>query len=156
MKKMSYTPLVSRSATVAAVLLFAAAAPAQWLNYPTPGIPRTADGKPNLAAPTPRTSDSKPDLSALWEPMGDASSSFAGSTARDPKFADIALGMKDGLPLQPWAVDLVKARRAALNKDDPDSHCQPLGAINMHLHPYPRKSLQTPRLLVILFERDTA
>jgi hypothetical protein len=26
-------------------------AAAQWLNYPTPGIPRTADGKPNLTAP---------------------------------------------------------------------------------------------------------
>ncbi len=28
---------------------------AQWLKYPTPGIPRTANGKPNLAAPAPRT-----------------------------------------------------------------------------------------------------
>ena len=26
----------------------------QWLNYPTPGIPRTADGKPNLSAPAPK------------------------------------------------------------------------------------------------------
>jgi hypothetical protein len=50
----------------------------------------------------------------------------------------------------------VKARRAANNKDDPDSHCQPLGPIKMHLHPYPRKMIQTPGLLVILFERDTA
>src|SRR5260221_905069 len=121
MKKMSYTPLVSRSITFSAVLLFTVTAPAQWLNYPTPGIPRTADGKPNLAAPAPRTSDGRPDLSALWEPMGEASSRFSGSTARDPKFADIALGMKDGLPLKPWAADLVKARRAELNKDDPDS-----------------------------------
>jgi hypothetical protein len=29
-------------------------APAQWLNFPTPGTPRTRDGKPNLAAPAPR------------------------------------------------------------------------------------------------------
>ena len=27
---------------------------AQWLNHPTPGMPRTADGKPNLSAPAPR------------------------------------------------------------------------------------------------------
>ena len=39
---------------------------AQWLNQPTPGIPRTADGKPNLAAPAPKASDGKPDLSGLW------------------------------------------------------------------------------------------
>ena len=31
--------------------LLASCAPAQWLNYPTPGTPRTRDGKPNLAAP---------------------------------------------------------------------------------------------------------
>jgi hypothetical protein len=42
-------------------------ASAQWLNYPAPGIPRLADGKPNLLAPTPRSADSKPDLSGLWE-----------------------------------------------------------------------------------------
>src|SRR5258707_15326601 len=39
---------------------------AQWLHLPTPGIPRTADGKPNLTAPTPRTAEGKPDLSGLW------------------------------------------------------------------------------------------
>ena len=130
--------------------------PAQWLDYPTAGIPRLPDGKPNLAAPAPRTTDGKPDLSGLWEPVGEAASSFAGATARDPKFQDISLGMKGGLPLQPWAAELVKTRRAANNKDDPDSHCQPLGPIKMHLHPYPRRMIQAPGLLVILFERDTA
>jgi len=49
---------------------------AQWLDYPTPGIPRLPDGKPNLSAPAPRTADGKPDLSGLWEPTGEASSSF--------------------------------------------------------------------------------
>ena len=156
MKKIMCTPLVNKPLTTATAVLLAATASAQWLNYPTAGIPRTPDGKPNLAAPAPRTSAGKPDLSGLWEPMGEASSSFAGSTARDPKFADISLETKGGLPFQPWAADLVKTRRADLNKDDPDSQCHPLGAIKMHLHPYPRKMIQTPGLLVILFERDTA
>jgi hypothetical protein len=38
----------------------------QWLNYPTPGIPRLPDGKPNLVAPVPKAADSKPDLSGVW------------------------------------------------------------------------------------------
>ena len=36
---------------------------AQWLKYPTAGVPRTLAGKPDLAAPAPRTADGKPDLS---------------------------------------------------------------------------------------------
>jgi hypothetical protein len=39
---------------LAALLLTMVPLIAQWLNYPTPGIPRTADGKPDLSAPTPR------------------------------------------------------------------------------------------------------
>jgi hypothetical protein len=48
------------------VASWAFAAPAQWLNYPTPGTSRTHDGKANLAAPSPRTRDRKPDLSGVW------------------------------------------------------------------------------------------
>ena len=43
-----------------------AVAQAQWLNYPTPGTPRTPDGKPDLTAPAPHTADGKPDLSGVW------------------------------------------------------------------------------------------
>jgi hypothetical protein len=39
---------------------------AQWPNHPAHGMPRTADGKPNLSAPAPRTADGKPDLSGVW------------------------------------------------------------------------------------------
>ena len=128
------------------LVLLATTASAQWINYPTPGIPRTPDGKPNLAAPAPRTADGKPDLSGLWEPA---------ARGADPQFTDIAKNVAGGLQFQPWAADLVKARRADLNKDDPDGHCQPLGLVKMHLHPYPRKMIQIPGLLLILFERNT-
>jgi hypothetical protein len=127
-------------------MLLATAVSAQWIDYPTPGIPRTADGKPNLAAPAPKGRDGKPDLSGLWEPA---------SKGADPQFLDVAKNVQGGLPFQPWAAELVKARRADENKDDPDGHCQPLGLVKMHLHPYPRKMIQVPGLLLILFERNT-
>ena len=46
--------------------LLSTSAHAQWLNYPTPGTPRTRDGKPNLTAPAPRAANGKPDLSGVW------------------------------------------------------------------------------------------
>src|ERR1700674_4142308 len=71
--------------------LLSVAASAQWLDYPTPGTPRTPDGKANLAAATPRTSDGKPDLSGIWR--GPGGGSYDRNVARDLKPSDI----------QPWA-----------------------------------------------------
>ena len=130
---------------------------AQWLRYPTPGLPRLADGKVNLNAPAPKTADGKPDLSGLWENLpGGAVAPVVGASPAAVEFRDIGAKVTGGLPFQPWAADLVKRRRADENKDDPDGWCQPLGAIKMHLHPYPRKIVQVPGLVLILFERDTA
>jgi hypothetical protein len=66
-------------------------ASAQWLNYPTKGIPRTADGKPILTGPTPRRPDGKPDLTGVW--IG------------APKYMiNIAADLKpEEVPFQPWA-----------------------------------------------------
>ncbi len=49
-----------------ALAVISMGAHAQWLNYKTPGTPRTADGKPNLSAPAPRTAEGVPDLSGVW------------------------------------------------------------------------------------------
>src|SRR5215471_13444209 len=59
---------MQKLAIAAATLLLPVSLNAQWLDWRTPVIPRTADGKPNLTAPTPRTSTGKPDFSGIWQP----------------------------------------------------------------------------------------
>ena len=63
---MRFRFLVPTLAAISVVFAVSNPAGAQWINHPTPGIPRTADGKPDLTAPTPRASDGKPDLSGIW------------------------------------------------------------------------------------------
>jgi len=128
---------------------------AQWINYPTPGVPRTKDGKLNLAAPAPRTRDGKPDLSGIWEAeKRSAADGFGGSGPRTQQFLDIGAGLKEGLPYQPWAAALAKARHAENSKGNPDVRCLPLGILQMHTHPFIRRIIQVPGLLTILHERN--
>jgi hypothetical protein len=107
----------------------------QWLNYPTPGIPRLPDGKPNLAAPAPKAADGKPDLSGVWT-----------IDARNP-----ANVLKPG-DVQPWAEALTKERQENLGKDNPSSvHCLPFGPGFASATSF-MKIVQTPALIVILSE----
>jgi hypothetical protein len=141
---------------------------AQWLNFPTPGIPRLADGKPNLAAPAPRTPDGKPDLGGIWGlpcPVGNAvQGGFAGQPsmycateiAIPPEFGNIGQSIKDGLPYQPWAAELVKKTRAANRPDDPMSRCLPPGIVRLEVFPLFRKIIQVPGVLVILNEQNAS
>jgi hypothetical protein len=50
------------------VLLLLLTGYAQWLNYPTAGVPHLPNGQPNLTAPPTRTPEGKPDFTGLWEP----------------------------------------------------------------------------------------
>jgi hypothetical protein len=126
--------------TIAALLLMTAAPSAQWLGYPTPGIPRTPDGKPNLTAPAPRTADGKPDLSGLWLTRG----IYIGNIAKD---------LKEEPPMQPWAAELYKKRRDTLSKDDPTGRCIPGGVPRSTAVPYPFKILSTTsNIVVVLYE----
>jgi hypothetical protein len=55
-------------------------------------------------------------------------------------------------PLTPWALDVLTQRKSENSKDNPDAHCLPLGLMQLHGHPQPRKIIQTPGLIVILYE----
>jgi hypothetical protein len=153
---------------VGVVAIVAAIAPslwAQWPPYPTAGVPKTPDGKSDLTAPAPRTSDGKPDLSGMWLRGDGQLGPAGGGTLRAPApsfsigppvttFRDVGANFKEGLPLQPWAADLVKARRAENSKDNPDAHCLPMGLMQFHNHGQPRKIVQTPGLVIIMYEAN--
>jgi hypothetical protein len=63
--------------------------------------------------------------------------------------------MQGGLPLQPWAADLLKKRVADNDKDNPDAHCLPMGIMQFHNHPEPRKIVQTPQATYIIYEANS-
>ena len=75
---------------------------AQWLNHRTPGIPRLADGRPNLSAAAPRTADGRPDLSGVWEVVGDRVMETDGR-ARSKYIYNLDAGLPGGAPFHPWA-----------------------------------------------------
>ena len=151
-----------RSPVVCATFLAVAAAlaplGAQWPAMADKRVPLKADGTPNLEAPTPRTPDGKPDLGGVW-----LNEWFYGGQVRRPPaalpgepppstFGNIGANFPNGLPLQPWAKQLMAERKAAGSKDNPDAHCLPMGLMQFHEHPQPRKMIQTPDVLVILYE----
>lgn len=128
---------------------------AQWLGYPSSGVPRTKDGKVDLSAPAPRAAG-KPDFSGMWQPANpfpcDGINRVCGDLAISPQFANLGAGIKDGLPYQPWVRDVMKQR---LPGDDPYTRCISPGGPRMHLLPTMKKVVQTSALLVILDEYNT-
>src|SRR5262249_33043320 len=144
-------------------------ASAQWPAQPTPRVPKTAAGQPDLNAPAPRTPDGKPDLSGVWQnprlPGAFQNASGTGGAPPPPGvtppanngpnlFRDIGTGVQGGLPIRPWAAELVKKRLGDGSKDNPDAHCLPMGIMQFHNHPQPRKIVQTPELIIIMYEAN--
>jgi len=149
---------MDRVAIMAALWLLPIQLPAQWLNLPTPGIPRTANGKPNLTAPAPKTSAGKPDLSGMWVPRDVLPCDVSGRGAQcvelplTPQLVNFAVGLKDGLPYQPWAAELVKSRSKEVAYIDPHTHCMPPNFPRAWAFPETETIFQTPTQLVILHE----
>src|SRR5688572_6259524 len=111
-------PSMSKLLVLVIALTMSATAAAQWLNYPTRGVPRGPDGKPNLAAPAPRTADGKPDFSGIWQIEPDGGCPALGCQVDYPvamEFRNLGAKLPGGsLPYRPWAAALVKERTAQL------------------------------------------
>lgn len=150
-----------------AILSFGAQA--QWLNFPTPGTPRTRDGKPNVNAPAPRTSDGKPDLSGVW--MHEITTVAEVKRLFGNRFDDAirvnSIGMEIGTqhkygfdiladfkpgesPLRPEAAELMRQRGA---ERDPANVCMDVsGFPRADLLSEPIKIVQAPRVTIVLYE----
>ena len=112
---------------------------AQWTKVPAADIPRSAGGKPNLAAPAPRSPDGRPDLSGIWEAEG----GFNQNLAKDLK----------EVPFQPWAKTLADERATgAREAEDPTANCLPQGVPRIGAVPPPWRIIQTPKYMAIMYE----
>src|SRR6266852_1058062 len=132
---------MQRIAITAALLLFPVSLWAQWLDVPTPGIPRTADGKPTLTAPAPRTPEGKPELSGVWQPE------------INPYRFDLIQDLKDEAIFRPAAEAIFMERVKDVRRDDPVTNCLPGGPSERINTTY--RIVQTPTLVTLLFESGT-
>ncbi|MGA2713596.1 MAG: hypothetical protein ABSG41_10870 [Bryobacteraceae bacterium] len=130
------------------------AASAQWLNFKTPGIPRTADGKPNLAAPAPKTADGKPDFTGLWNNMRGENPPARGEEATENVLNYMPKGTV--LPFQPWAEAVYKEHLTEAGAGArPSGYCLPHTIPDAYVHGGPKRIVQTPTLIAILYEQMT-
>ncbi len=120
---------------------------AQWDPFFPKNTPLLPTGKPNLAAPAPKMGD-HPDLSGVWEQYAETDA---------PLFlVDISIGMKPGeLAMQPSAAALQAKRKANFSADHPGARCLPSGIPEKNAVPAPIKFVQTPELVVMLYESRT-
>jgi hypothetical protein len=137
-----------------AIILAPASLLAQWVDYPTPGVPRTADGQPDFNAPAPRTADGKPDFSGMW---GWETRANCGAKCTDSQisreFINFAASLRTPVPYQPWAAELVK-KRSVEQGLDPNVHCMPRGAPRIWTDDYYKRIFHAPDRLIILTERN--
>lgn len=126
-------------------LILVASASAQWDPYPAKRVPRTKDGKVNLAAPAQKTAYGKPDLQGFWLPENPVK-----------LLLDLAADYKpDEIPLQPWARQLYNERIDNNGKDHPGVSCLPSGIPEKDNIPDGLKLVQTEDLTLMLYESRT-
>ena len=130
---------------------------AQWVRYPTAGVPRLADGTVNMSAPAPRMADGKPDLSGTWtsdevDPRRPGVPPNPRDATTSRRMINIGVDLPGGLPYQPWLAAIVKERIANNAKDDPHVRCLPDNFLRSYGMPHLLKFVHKPDLLVVLNE----
>ncbi len=149
---------VMAAAVLVGLVSMTATATAQWPAFPERNVPRKADGTVNLQARAPRTADGKPDFSGVWVNAWFVNGRVLPLPASPPgeppaaTFGNVFANYTDPLPLQPWAAKLKADRKEQQSKENPDAHCLPMGLMQFHMHPQPRKVIQTPDVIAILYE----
>lgn len=131
-------------------------AAAQWIDYPTPNIPRLPNGKVNLAATVSKAADGKPDLTGLWQRARGANRPVqrtnAAGLAMGPNLADFMRPGETIPPLIPPYDKLHEARMANYMADRPSSRCLPHSIPDQMLIGVPLKIVQNPGVTFILYE----
>ena len=130
----------------------------QWLNQPTQGIPRGPDGAATLDAPAPRTAAGVPDLSGVWKSDSDPDGTRGGIEGIiAPRYMiDMTRDMpqRDTL-MTPAAAAIHRERVANQLRDNPAIRCLPLGVPRLDSYTHPFKIVQTPGLVLVLYESQT-
>ena len=132
-------------------------AAAQWIRYPTAGVPRSADGNTDMSAPAPRSADGKPDFSGIWtsdeiDPRRPNAPRNLHDATPSRRMINLGVDLPGGLPYQPWLAALVKERWANNAKDDPHVRCFPANFLRAYGMPHLLKFVHTANLLVVLNE----
>src|SRR5688572_30698655 len=153
-----FQPGRAGAAVSLAALLASVPAAAQWVGYPTAGVPRKADGKVDMTAPAPRLPDGRPDFSGIWisdrTEEGQETISDTSSLPSGRHMANMGVDFEGALPYQPWQLPIVKKRTENLAIDDPHIRCLPDFFLRAYGLPHMLKFVHTPDLLVMLNEMN--
>jgi hypothetical protein len=80
----------------------------------------------------------------------------------DPKgppvaaFFEAGANMEGGLPYTEWARDIKKKRTDRQARDNPDANCLPMGFLQFHQQPQPRRimNISNPKMILIEYEAN--